>query len=178
MKAIKEELSGQTLIEEMKAAGRGIDSEMNSAFKNKQTLLKAKKEELAAEREVLMAMEKNDSSENVPLHTARENISRLTIETSTLEAACATYESLAAAGGFSVEAGGVCTIGSVVCIQDLTQKVSWIIKLYPSGLGNARIGAISIDTPLGIALNKHAKGDVVSCNAPGGVTQYLIKEVL
>lgn len=178
MKAINEALAGAELVEAMKSAGLGIDSDMKSSFINKRSLLESKKEELGKEREVLLAMEKNDSSENVPLHTARENISRLTIEISTLAAACATYDSLTAVAASEHKAGGVCTVGSLVCIQDVGQRVSWIIKLYPAGLGNARIGAISIDTPLGIALDKHTRGDIVSCNAPGGVTQYLIKEVL
>lgn len=178
MKAINESLAGAQLVEAMRAAGQGIDSDMKSSFINKRAILESKQEELRREREVLLAMEKNDSSENVPLHTARENISRLTIEISTLEAACATYDSLTSSKGVVTEAGGVCTVGSLVCIQDVSQRVSWIIKLYPAGLGNAKIGAISIDTPLGVALDKHTRGDIVSCNAPGGVTKYCIKEVL
>lgn len=178
MQVINEALAGAELVEAMRAAGLVIDNGMKSSFINKRLMLDSKKEELMREREVLLAMEKNDSSENVPLHTARENISRLTIEISALEAACATYDNLTSVTTGAREAGGVCTVGALVCIQDISQGVSWIIKLYPAGLGNARIGSISIDTPLGIALDKHTRGDVVSCNAPGGVTQYLIKEVL
>ncbi len=178
VKVIDEALAGTELLTAMRSAGRTIDNDMKSSFINKQTILSSKREELQKEREVLLAMEKTDSSENVPLHTARENISRLTIEIATLEAACATYDSLTSGGGIVPEAGGVCTVGALVCIQDVVQCVSWIIKLYPSGLGNAKIGAISIDTPLGRALDRHVPGDVVSCNAPGGVTKYLIKEVL
>ncbi len=178
VKVISEDVTGEALISAMRAAGQNIDSDMKSSFINKQTVLASKREELQKEREVLLAMEKTDSSENVPLHTARENISRLTIEISTLEAACATYDSLTSGDKVVMEAGGVCTVGALVCIQDVEQKVTWIIKLYPSGLGNAKIGAISIDTPLGQALDKHVPGDTVSCNAPGGVTRYFIKEVL
>lgn len=178
MKTVDEALTGEALISAMRQAGLTIDSDMKSSFINKQTILASKRDELQKEREVLLAMEKTDSSENVPLHTARENISRLTIEISTLEAACATYESLTSGGGIAPAAGGVCTIGALVCIEDLSQEISWIIKLYPSGLGNAKIGAISIDTPLGKALDKHLPGDIVSCNAPGGVIKYFIKEVL
>lgn len=178
MKAIDSSLAGGMLIAKMQKERQRIDNDMKSSFSNKRVLLKSKEEELEKEREVLLAMEKNDSSENVPLHTARENVSRLSIEISSLRASADAYDNMVNTTAQSAEPGGVCTIGSVVCIQDQTMGVSWIIKLYPSGLGNAKIGAISIDTPLGRALHKHTRGEIVTCTAPGGVTDYLIKEVL
>lgn len=178
MKPINNELVGDALIAEMKTVAHRIASDMQSAFNNRDILLKAKREELDRERETIAAMEKTDSSENVPLHIARENISRLTIEITALEASCSAYARLAASSADNTHPGGVCAVGSVVAIRDEVANVTWVIKLYPEGLGNAKIGAISIDTPLGQALLQHRPLETVICNAPSGEIPYYIKEVL
>ena len=182
MKPINNGLTGTALVNEMRAVAKRISDDLRVAYTNRQTLLDAKRSELAREKESIASMEKNDSSENVPLHIARENVSRLTIEITSLQASCDEYERITGAFEESPLPGGVCTIGSIVAIEDIESRVTWVIRLYPSGLGNAKIGAISINTPLGKALVHHKAGDIVPVKAPGNKadkdTEYRIKEVL
>ena len=179
IQSIDNSLGGQALVTRMKEEATRIISDMGSALTNREGKIKAKKAELAREREFIASMDKNDVSENVPLHIARETVSRLVIEITALEAhtnipnISLTRDEIA-----RLTPGGVCTIGSIVAIHDDRMNKTWVIRLYPAGLGNAKIGAISIDTPLGQALMQHRPGETVTCNAPGGPIRYYIKEVL
>lgn len=183
MEKISSTLTGEALITEMRKSAASIQSQMENAYNNLRKTIEAKREALEQEREVArMAAADGDATENAPLQTAYENISRLTIELAAIESSVATYENSVSPEVGEVTPGGVCSINSVVCISDVSNgqanPPTWIIRLYPAGLGNAKIGAIAIDTPLGKALLSHSKGECVQCAAPIGVIPYLIKEVI
>ena len=61
---------------------------------------------------------------------------------------------------------------------DLKHSSTLYIKIYPTGLGNAKIGAISVATPLGVAVLGKTAGTEVIVKAPLGDIPYLIEEVL
>lgn len=182
METISSALSGDALIAKMRKAGVGIQSQVDSMFGNKRKLILGKRQELEQEREVARrAAGDGDASENAPLQTAYENISRLNIELSAMEASMTAYESSRMQQvDETAQPGGVCSIGSIVCIEDVSVGThpTWIIRLYPEGLGYARVGAIAVDTPLGAALLSHGKGETVQCAAPTGTIPYHIKEVI
>lgn len=175
-------LTGDALVATMRKSANNIKADLDSMFDNRRKALTVKREELEQEREVArQAAADGDASENAPLQTAYENISRLTIEIMAMESSVDSYERVAGDADSDAQPGGVCSVGSVVCIADVTRgepAPTWIIKLYPAGLGNAKVGAIAIDTPLGIALLSHSKGECVQCAAPAGTITYLIKEVI
>lgn len=171
-------LQGRALIEEMTQAREEIISAMKAALERKNIELEQRVAELEQERSNIANQEKSDTSENVPLQIARENASRLQLEIVSLQNSIEAYARIGALDNTGIMENSVCTIGSVVALVDVNRNVGWIIRLYPIGLGNAKIGAISIDTPLGKALFSHRRGDVVICNAPSGDIKYEIKEVI
>lgn len=182
METINSALSGQALVAEMRKVEASIIGQIKNMFDNRRKALEAKERDLEAERVVARAAAADgDASENAPLQTAYENISRLTIEITAMKASIDIYDSMQVGSSSTAEPGGVCTINSVVCIQDCSHddaRPTWIIKLYPAGIGNAKVGAIAIDTPLGKALMSHSRGELVTCAAPAGDITYLIKEVI
>lgn len=176
-------LAGEALVAEMRRSASIIKAQVDSMFANRRKAIQAKVEELEQEREVARrAAADGDASENAPLQTAYENISRINIELTSMKSSVLIYDNLVMADDANTAPGGVCSVGSVVCIADVSKGYdnppTWIIKLYPSGIGNAKVGAIAIDTPLGIALLSHSKGEIVHCAAPSGIIPYYIKEVI
>ena len=69
-------------------------------------------------------------------------------------------------------------VGSTLKVIDRKHNATLYIKIYPTGLGNAKIGAISAATPLGAAVLGKSKGAEVTVKAPVGYIPYYIEEVL
>ena len=65
-------------------------------------------------------------------------------------------------------------LGSTVKILDMEFNEEFTYKLVGSAEANSEEGKISIESPLGIALMKKVKGDVISVEAPVGVIKYKI----
>jgi transcription elongation factor GreA len=71
----------------------------------------------------------------------------------------------------------VVTIGRSVEIKNIDTNKSKVVSLVGSEQAEAadpREGKISIDSPIGVALNKAKIGDKVSINTPTGDVEYLI----
>ena len=69
-------------------------------------------------------------------------------------------------------------VGSTLKVIDRKHNATLYIKIYPTGLGNAKIGAISEATPLGAAVLGKSSGTEVTVKAPLGYIPYYIEEVL
>lgn len=184
MNQIDAHLDGDALRKVMLAEGHKITSNVEVMFTSRKRLLSTKLDELKAEEQKVQEERAHgDTSENVAYTIAIAAVSALRIEINSLEYSIQRYtDFIEASGNREVAAGGVATIGSLVCISDLgagsTVAPTFIIKLYPEGIGSARNGGIAADTPLGMALCGHRAGEVISYKAPRGDMRYLIKEVL
>ena len=173
-------LSGERLIEAMQREGRIIDGQVANQIKmlteQRDNFMKQYAQEQETARQ---AAAQGDRSENAELQIANDNMSRLFINIQSLDATIDAHNKLRASSQGTSTGSQFCGIGSLVCIVDKSHEdACWAIKLYPAGLGNAKIGAISVGTPLGRALLNHYKGETVTVKAPGGVIRYEIKEVL
>lgn len=169
---------GDALLRHMRSAGDVITSQVGSAIQNQRIRLQTLNARLEkAQAEAREAAKQLDRSENAELQNAFDDISQLMIQITDCSNTIAAYDRMRniAPNGAS---GDVCSVGSVVCITDVDNHATWIIKLYPAGLGNAKIGAISIITPLGKALDGQRKGDSVVVRAPHNSITYRIEEVI
>lgn len=186
MEQVSCNLNGEALRSVMLEKGQTIVKQVRVMFINREKLLDSKLKELAdEERKVQEEREHGDTSENVAYTIAVAAVSALRLEISSLEHSIQRYNDfMAASSQQEVSAGGVATVGSVVCISDVgagsdnDNPPTWVIKIYPSGIGSARNGGISADTPLGLALCGHRAGETISFKAPRGDMRYYIKEVL
>lgn len=184
METINSALSGEALISVMQKRGDAIVAQVRNAVQMQRKKLESYRDQLSAAQEVARAAAaQGDRSENAELQTAYAEISQLTIQITSYSASIEAHDRLFESENEAKLAGGssgVCSIGSVVCISDVSTPgaPTWVIKLYPAGLGNAKIGAISMDTPLGRALSGHVAGDDVVVRAPNRDVSYHIKEVI
>jgi transcription elongation factor GreA len=65
-------------------------------------------------------------------------------------------------------------MGCTVKILDIEENEEMTYKLVGSTEANSEYGSLSIESPLGAALMKKTRGDVVSVEAPIGTIQYKI----
>lgn len=115
-----------------------------------------------------------DRSENAEWQIANDEIARYTVSIMSLDNTLDTYKKFST----SYTPTGKVMIGSTLKVVDLKHNSTLYIKIYPTGLGNAKIGAISVATPLGIAVLGKTAGTEVIVKAPLGDIPYLIEEVL
>lgn len=154
---------------------REIESQMANHMNNLRNELEMLQAKLHEEQRVAQrAAAMGDRSENAELQIAKDNIARYTVSIMSLMNTLATYDTYRT----SYVPTGRALLGSTLKIRDCTNGAVLYIKLYPAGLGNAKIGAVTVATPLGVAvLGKPANTEVVA-RAPIGEISYYIEEVL
>lgn len=115
-----------------------------------------------------------DRSENAEWQIANDNVARYTVSIVSLMDTLDTYERYKTS---YTETGKVCC-GSTVKLIDKLRGATLYVKIYPAGIGNAKIGAITEATPVGRALIGKEAGTEVIVKAPLGEIPYYIEEVL
>ncbi|MEM8756374.1 MAG: transcription elongation factor GreA [Planctomycetota bacterium] len=122
------------------------------------------------------ARELGDLKENAEYHAAREQQGIEEAEIRRLEGRLANSQVVDA----SKQAEGVVFVGSVVRLKDLKRGDSDTYKLVGELSGNALSEhvEVSVNSPMGQALLKSRVGEVVRVDAPRGVKQFEIQEIL
>jgi transcription elongation factor GreA len=133
------------------------------------TLVHSKRKEVAEQLEYAKSM--GDLSENAEYHEARDNQAKIEARISQIEDLLKHAEILKHKKGDTVEAG------STVEIQKTGEKDKKKYILVGSEEADMLAGKISYDSPLGSALMKKKKGDVVSVDTPKGTVEYKIISV-
>ena len=155
--------------------GKEIESQMLNTINNYKRSLAEKKAQLdRAENAVKAAKGFGDLSENTEYVNARNLASRLIVEIITLQDTIDTYDKYAA----KYTPTGKVQIGSVVKLLDVGLDTVRYVKVYPPGLGNAKIGALAANSPVGIAILGKSSGTTIEVQAPIGTLLYSIQEVL
>lgn len=155
-----------------------IDSQVQNHARNLEKELEKLKRDLAEQQEIARAASaQGDRSENAEWQIANDNIARYTVSILTLSNTLDTLKAYTDAAAAHTESTRI-AVGSTCRIRAVGQESSLIVKLYPEGLGNAKIGAISIATPMGQALLGHSAGDTVVVRAPVKDIPYNIEEVI
>ena len=76
------------------------------------------------------------------------------------------------------QAGDKARIGAKVKVLDIEFNEDEVYQLVGSAEADPRQGKISDDSPVGRAIIGHVAGDVVDVEAPGGIIQIKIVEIL
>lgn len=160
---------------ELEAACASIEAQVANHVSNMEKDLKAFEQKYKEEQEVAQrAAAMGDRSENAEWQIANDNLARYSVSIMSLRNTIETYEQYKA----SYAPTGLVMLGSTVKVRDMKHGATLVIKLYPPGLGNAKISAITIATPLGKAILGKAAGETVIVKAPLGDIPYYIEEVL
>lgn len=155
--------------------GKEIESQMLNTINNYRKSLAEKKAQLdKAEKAVKEAKGFGDLSENTEYVNARNLASRLIVEIVTLQDTIDTYDRHTA----KYTPTGKVQIGSVVQLLDVDLNIVRYVKVYPPGLGNAKIGALAANSPVGAAILGKESGTTVEVHAPIGTLPYTIQEVI
>jgi len=164
-------MSSESLI----AKSKEIESQMSNHISNLKAELETLQSKLQEEQEIAQhASAMGDRSENAEWQIANNNIARYVVSIMTLTDTLDTYETYKS----SYQSTGKATLGSTLKVVDRKRNATMYIKLYPPGLGNAKIGAISVTAPLGAAVIGKEAGTEVVVKAPLGDIPYYIEEVL
>lgn len=142
----------------------------NDLVKELEHLKTNRRKEIAEHLEY--AKKLGDLSENAEYHQARE-------EQAEVEARIGRIENILK-NSVMIGAGGsdVITIGSTFRLQKGGDNKSYIYTLVGSEEADMTIGKISNQSPLGLVLVGHKKGDIVEVNAPKGKLKYTIEDII
>jgi len=69
------------------------------------------------------------------------------------------------------------TIGMMVSVRDLEEEEELSYLLVGPGQIDSRQGKISIQSPVGRALDNRGVGDIVEVSVPAGVVRYRIERI-
>ena len=113
-----------------------------------------------------------DLSENAEYHQAREDQAEVEARIGRIENILKNSVMIGANGS------DIITIGSTFRLQKTGDNKSYIYTLVGSEEADMSIGKISNQSPLGLALVGHKKGDQVEVNAPKGKQTYMVEDII
>jgi transcription elongation factor GreA len=125
----------------------------------------------AAERELQLAAADKDFRENAPYDAAKQHLAEIHRKVSEIKATIAQGQVVETTSATRVG------IGSTVVVADLEEDEEITYTLVGPGEIDARKGKISIQSPVGRALDLHGIGDVVEVDVPAGVVRYKILRI-
>jgi transcription elongation factor GreA len=128
-----------------------------------------KREELS--RRLKEAIEQGDLSENADYSKAKEDQGFLEGRIQEVEAILGNAVIIE-----EVKSDGIINIGSHVTIQEVDYPPEEYHLVGPTE-ANPREGRISNESPIGVALLGHKKGDIVEVKTPGGKTKVKVLKI-
>ncbi|MBI5139090.1 transcription elongation factor GreA [Candidatus Nomurabacteria bacterium] len=112
-----------------------------------------------------------DLSENAEYHQAREDQGKLEARIAKIEQILQSSEIATTHGGDTVD------IGSKVVVEKVDSKEEKTYVIVGGEEADTALGKISHNSPIGVALAGHKKGDKVSFKTPKGEVNYKIISV-
>jgi transcription elongation factor GreA len=123
--------------------------------------------------EIKTAREWGDLKENSEYHAAKNAQSRLETRILRLREKLLNAEVVEAGAGTD----GTARFGATVTFEDEEGGRTQSVRLVASHDANPSEGALSVESPIGAALNGHGVGQVVEVNTPKGVRRLRITAV-
>jgi transcription elongation factor GreA len=162
----------------MPVSGRHVPKKVSltaQGFKNlKEELNALQNERPQITAEIRKAAADKDFRENAPLEAAKEYQGKVEARIKELEA---TLQAASIIDGKHVE-DVIVTIGDTIVITDLAYNEQIQYTLVDTWEADPGKGKISVVSPIGQALLGHHKGDEIKVNAPAGVIQYKIDDII
>jgi|SRR5215204_5217680 transcription elongation factor GreA len=125
----------------------------------------------AAEHELQLAAADKDFRENAPYDAAKQHLAEIHRKMSEIKSTIATGQVVEVTNSTRV------SIGSTVVVADLEEDEEITYTLVGPGEIDARKGKISIQSPVGRALDRRGVGDTVEVEVPAGVVRYRIERI-
>jgi transcription elongation factor GreA len=125
----------------------------------------------AAEQELQLAAADKDFRENAPYDAAKQHLAEIHRKMSEIKSTIAAGQVVETTNATRVG------IGSTVVVADLEEDEEITYTLVGPGEIDARKGKISIQSPVGRALDLHGVGDTVEVEVPAGVVRYRIVRI-
>jgi transcription elongation factor GreA len=129
-------------------------------------------EQPAAREELQRAAADKDFRENAPYDAAKQHLGELQRRVNELRATLSNAEIVDETG--STERVG---IGMTVVLKDLAEDEEVTYTLVGPGEIDARNGKISLQSPVGRALNDREVGDTVQVETPAGTARFRIESI-
>jgi len=123
--------------------------------------------------QIKTAREWGDLKENAEYHAAKDAQSRLETRILRLREKLLNAEVVEAGAG----ADGTARFGATVTFEDERNGKSQSVRLVASHDADPSTGALSVESPIGAALNGRGVGQVVEVNTPKGVRRLRITAV-
>jgi len=123
--------------------------------------------------QIKTAREWGDLKENAEYHAAKDAQSRLETRILRLREKLLNAEVVEAGAG----ADGTARFGATVMFEDERNGKSQSVRLVASHDADPSAGALSVESPIGAALNGRGVGQVVEVNTPKGVRRLRITAV-
>ena len=123
--------------------------------------------------QIKTAREWGDLKENAEYHAAKDAQSRLETRILRLREKLLNAEVVEAGAG----ADGTARFGATVTFEDERNGKSQSVRLVASHDADPSAGALSVESPIGAALNGRGVGQVVEVNTPKGVRRLRITAV-
>jgi transcription elongation factor GreA len=120
--------------------------------------------------QIKTAREWGDLKENSEYHAAKDAQSRLETNILRLREKLLNAEVVEAGAG----SNGTARFGATVTFEDERRGQAQSVRLVASHDANPQEGALSIESPIGAALNGRSVGQVVEVNTPKGVRRLRI----
>jgi transcription elongation factor GreA len=121
------------------------------------------------------AREKGDLSENAEYDAARERQGFIEGRIQELEGKLSSLQIIDPA---SIDAGDRVVFGATVELEDLEAGTKVKYQIVGDDEADIRTGLISVSSPIARALIGRSVGDIASVQAPGGVREYEILDVI
>ena len=147
-----------------------VTAEGRAALEQELDGLRAQRPKIA--EALRLAMADKDFRENAPLDAAREQQAHVEARIRELEAMLKRAVVVEVAGG-----GAVARMGSKVHLRDIESDNELAYTLVGPGEVNAAERRISIQSPVGKALDGRVAGDVVEVQAPSRTYRYRIESI-
>ena len=144
-------------VEELRAELRRLESE----------------ERAKVVEQIKTAREWGDLKENAEYHAAKDAQSRLETRILRLREKLLNAEVVEAGAGTD----GTVRLGATVTYEDERGGQAQSVRLVASHEANPAAGALSVESPIGVALNGRGVGQVVEVNTPKGVRRLRITAV-
>ncbi len=124
-------------------------------------------------QQIKTAREWGDLKENAEYHAAKNAQSHLETRILRLRERLMNAEVVEAGAG----ADGTARFGATVTFEDVRSGKSQSVRLVASHEADPSTGALSVESPIGAALNGHGVGQVVEVKTPKGVRRLRITAV-
>lgn len=128
------------------------------------------------QEEIGSAAKEGDLAENAAYASAIENLEAATNDKKNLHNWVRTWELFSKNLNTDTLPSSRIDVGTTVRLSNINGRYTFL--LVPKGLGNSRIGALAVDSPVGSKLINKTTGDTITVLVDTGTITYNVEEII